>query len=276
MKGVKPGVAEFSPCRMMLPANRVREAHRDGRPSFGVYARVPSPTMIQLLAFAGLDYVRIDMSGGELGIETVREMIRAAHASGITPFVRVPRIDPELIGIVLGLGALGIVVPEVQGQDDVARAVRAAKLPPLGERRIGTTGVDGFGQIDPNTYAAWAADNIMLAVQVETRAAVEDVDAIVATPGLDMVLGGRGTLARHYGTRGDRNHPTILEIETRIMEAARRAGKLTSVTYFPLRDRSQAANVREWVSRGINCLCLGSDSQDVVHMYRNALREIAP
>jgi 4-hydroxy-2-oxoheptanedioate aldolase len=259
---------------MMPPGNRVREAHRAGRPSFGVYARVPSPTIVQLLAFAGLDYVRIDMSAGELTIDTVREMIRAAHAGGITPFVRVPRLDPDIIGIVLGLGALGIVVPEVQGARDVSLAVRAAKMPPIGERRIGTTGVDGFGHIAAEAYAAWAADNIILAVQVETRAAVEDLDAIVATPGLDMVLGGRGTLAREYGTGGQRDHPTILEIETRVMDTARRAGKLTSVTYFPLRDRRQTADIRAWASRGIDCLCLGSDIQDVVHMYRNVLREV--
>jgi 2-keto-3-deoxy-L-rhamnonate aldolase RhmA len=259
---------------MMPRRNRVREAHREGRPSFGVYARVPSPTMIQLLAFAGLDYVRIDMSAGELTIETVREMIRGAHAAGITPFVRVPRLDADLIGVVLGLGALGIVVPEVQGREDVALAVRAAKMAPVGDRRIGTTGVDGFGQVDLETYAAWAADNILLAVQIETRAAVEDLDAIVATPGLDMVLGGRGTLARHYGTAGQRDHPAILEIETRVMDAAKRAGKMTSVTYFPLRDRRQTADVREWVSRGIDCLCLGSDGQDIVYMYRNVLRDV--
>jgi 2-keto-3-deoxy-L-rhamnonate aldolase RhmA len=260
---------------MIERVNRVRQAHRERRPSFGLYARIPSPMMMELLADAGLDFVRIDMSQDDLGIETVRDMIRAAHSAGITPFVRVPHLDPHLIGVILGMGALGIVVPEIQGHEDIEAAVRAAKMTPLGDRRIGITGVDGFGRVSAREYREWAADNIMLAVQVETRGAVEDLDAVLANPGLDMVLGGRGTLAREYGADG-RDDPKIIAIENRIMDAAKRAGKITSVTYFPLRDRKQADLIREWLARGIDSVCMGGDTMDIVHMYRNARRELAP
>jgi 2-keto-3-deoxy-L-rhamnonate aldolase RhmA len=171
------------------------------------------------------------------------------------------------------MGALGVVVPEVTGRADVEAAVKAAKFPPLGERGIGLTGIDGYGLVSPKEFADWASENVMLAVQVETRSAVEDADAIMKIPGLDMILGGRGTLSKHFGVPGQRDDPTIVAIETSVMEKALRAGKIASVTYFPLRDPQQSDAVRAWIRRGAHCLCIGAD-MDIVHVYRRVLREL--
>jgi len=258
----------------MLHVNRVRQAYVEGRPSFGVYARIPSPATITLLAAAGLDFVRIDMIENHFSPDVLKAMIHAAHADGITPFVRVPRLDPDAIRAVLDLGALGVVVPEIQSAADLAVAVGAAKLPPFGQRRIGLSGVDGHGQVTAAEYAAWAAEHVMLAVQVETRGAVDDLDAILASPGLDMVLGGRGTLSKEFGMPGQREHARVLEIESTIMQKAREAGKITSVTHFPLRDPAQAEVVHAWLARGMHSICLGTDT-DFVHSYRALLRGFA-
>jgi len=255
----------------MLHMNRVRQAYVEGRPSFGVYARIPSPSTITLLAAAGLDFVRIDMIENHFSPDVLRAMIDAAHAGGITPFVRVPRLDADAIRAALDLGALGVVVPEIESAADLAVAVGAAKLPPLGGRRIGLSGVDGHGQVTAAEYAAWAAEHVMLAVQVETRGAVEDLDAILASPGLDMVLGGRGTLSKEFGMPGQREHPRIREIESTIMQKARAAGKITSVTYFPLRDPAQADVIRGWLARGMHSVCVGTDT-DFVHAFRGVVR----
>jgi 2-keto-3-deoxy-L-rhamnonate aldolase RhmA len=80
-----------------LSPNHVRVAYREGRPSFGVYAPIQSTVTIELLAHAGLDFVRIDLLENHIGPEAVRAMIQTAHASGITPFVRVPTVDPRAI-----------------------------------------------------------------------------------------------------------------------------------------------------------------------------------
>ena len=259
----------------MLSPNRVRVAYREGRPSFGVYARIPSTATIELLAHAGLDFVRIDLLENHIGPETVRAMIQAAHAAGITPFVRVPAVDPQAIRTALDLGALGIIVPEVESAADVAVAVRAAKLPPHGSRRVGLTGLDGHGRVTPEQYAAWAAEHVLLGVQMETRGALRDMDAILALPGLDMVLGGRGTLAGQLGVPGQRDHPTVLEAEARLMKRAQQAGKIISVTYLPVRDPVQVDAVRDWVARGVHSVALGIDA-DFVYVYRRLLAALAP
>ncbi|HLY22735.1 MAG TPA: aldolase/citrate lyase family protein [bacterium] len=259
----------------MLKPNRVRAAFREGRPSFGVYARIPSTATIELLAHAGLDFVRIDLLENHIGPEMLRAMIQTAHAEGITPFVRVPAVDPQAIRMVLDLGASGVIVPEVESAADVAAAVRAAKLPPHGARRVGLTGLDGHGRVAPDEYAAWASEHVLLGVQMETPGALRDMDAILAMPGLDMVLGGRGTLASHLGVPGQRDHPKVLEAEARLMERARQAGKIISVTYLPVRDPAQVEPVRDWVARGIHSVALGLDA-DFVHVYRRLLAAVAP
>lgn len=259
----------------MLRPNRVRVAYREGRPSFGVYARIPSTATIELLAHAGLDFVRIDLLENHIGPETLRALIQAAHAAGITPFVRVPAVAPDAIRTALDLGASGVIVPEVESAADVATAVRAAKLPPHGRRRIGLTGVDGHGRIAPEEYATWAAEHVLLGVQVETRAALDDLDAILAVPGLDMVLGGRGTLAAQLGVPGQRDHPRVVETEARLMDRARDAGKIISITYMPVRDPAQTTPVCDWIARGIHSVALGLDA-DFVYVYRRLLATLAP
>lgn len=257
--------------------NRVRQAYREGRPSFGTYVSTPSPHVVEMLGFAGLDFVRIDLDGAAIDLETVQAMIRTAHAVGVTPFVRVP-LDVAYsewhIQAVLQMGALGIIVPRVTGRADVEAAVRAAKAPPVGECHVGPSGfLGGYGQISSQEYLDWAQENIILSVQVETKSGVEVVDEIVSVHGLDMVQSGRGDLSYQYGVPGQSYHPIVLEAEKKVIEAGLRADKMVSVQHYPLRDPDQVAMVRDWIKWGVHCLSLGGD-KDIVAVYRRLLQEL--
>ncbi|HET7265710.1 MAG TPA: aldolase/citrate lyase family protein [bacterium] len=256
-----------------LPVNRMREAVRQGRPSFGTYVKTPSPAMIEMLGFGGLDFVRIDLNGGYFNTETVENMIRAAHAAGVTPVVRVERNDPLQIKAALDMGALGIIVPEVTGRADVEAAIRAAKQPPYGDRHLPSGWSTRYGLVNAKAYTAWASDNITLSVQVETRGSVAEVDAIVALPGLDMVQCGRGTLSYEFGVPGEQYHPKVMEIERTIVDKALAAGKLVGLQYYPYRDPKHIAAVNQWIKHGVQCLSLGIDT-DIVFVYRQLLAQL--
>jgi 4-hydroxy-2-oxoheptanedioate aldolase len=256
-----------------LHSNRIREAHKRGEPAFGTYVKTPSPMMIELLAYGGFDFVRVDLNAGHMNTETVENMIRTAHSVGITPIVRVERNDPLQIQAVIDMGALGIIVPEVTGRDDVAAAVRAAKLPPHGERHPGGAKTSGYGMIRNAEYAAWAAENIILSVQVETKKAVEEIDAIAAIPGLDMVQSGRGTLSYEFGVPGEQYHPTVLNAERTVVERGLRAGKMVGLQYYPLRERSHVQTVKDWIKRGVLCHSLGIDT-DIAFVFRQLMKDM--
>jgi 4-hydroxy-2-oxoheptanedioate aldolase len=120
-------------------------------------------------------------------------MIRAAHAVGISPFVRIPPGEERLIELVLHMGALGIQISRVASRADVEAAVRATKVPPIGDRHASTSlFTAGMGQMSNQEHLDWASENIMLSVQVETRKGIEAIDEIVGA-GLDMVQSGNET-----------------------------------------------------------------------------------
>jgi 4-hydroxy-2-oxoheptanedioate aldolase len=229
--------------------------------------------MIELLGYGGLDFVRIDLNGGHFDTETVENMIRTANAVGVTPVVRVERNDPLHIQAALDMGALGIIIPEVDGKAGVEAAVRAAKLPPHGERHLPGGARTRYGLVDAKAYAAWASENITLSVQVETRSAVADVDAIVKLPGLDMVQCGRGTLSYEFGVPGEQYHPKVMDIEKMIVDKALAAGKLVGLQYYPFRDWTHVDAVKAWIKRGVQCLSLGIDT-DYVFVYRKLLEQL--
>jgi len=257
--------------------NRVRQACNERRPSFGIYVSTSSPRVVEQIGFAGFDFVRIDMDGAALNVETVQNMIYAAHASGVTPFVRVPLDLAHAewhIGAVLQMGALGIIVPRVTCRADAEAAVQAVKSPPIGERRVNAnmfTG--GFGKLSAQEHLDWVNENIILSVQVETKSGVDAINEIVSVPGLDMVQSGRNDLSYHYGVPGQGFHPLVLEAQQKVIDAGLKAGKMVSVQYYPLRDPKHVETVREFVRQGVQCLCLGDD-KDVVAVYRRLLQEL--
>jgi 2-keto-3-deoxy-L-rhamnonate aldolase RhmA len=257
--------------------NKIRQAFKEGRPSFGMYVTTPSPRAVEQIGFAGFDFVRIDMDSAVMNIETVQNMIFAAHASGVTPIVRVPLDLAHAewhIGAALQMGAMGIIIPRVTCRADAESAVRAVKTLPFGEyKALPNEFTGGFGQMSFKEHVEWANENIILSVQVETKSGVEAIDEIVSIPGLDMVQSGRNDLSYDYGVPGQGFHPLVLEAQQKVIQAGLKAGKLTSVQYYPLRDPKHIDIVRDFIRQGVQCLSLGDD-KDVVSVYRRVLEGV--
>lgn len=259
---------------MYLTKNRVRLAYEENRPAYGLYLMTPAPRLIEFFAAAGMDFIRIDMEGGVMDLQTVQNLIHTAHAVGITPFVRVQGPDEWQIQTVLKMGALGIIIPKVSGVEDVKKAIHAAKPAPAGDRHVSAANpTGGYGRASAAEYLAWAEENIILSAQIETRSGVEAIDEIVALPGLDMVQSGRGDLSYHFGTPGDQYSPEVLGAERRVIEAGLKAGKMTSVQYYPMRQESDVKRVHDWTAQGVYCLSLGADA-DIVVPYRSMLSKL--
>ena len=257
----------------MLPVNRMVRAFKEGRPSFGIYMRTPSEKMVEMLGFAGLDFVRIDMNAGFFNLEKLESMIRTAHAVGVTPAVRVEKNDPFQIQAALGMGALHIIIPEVGSAIEVEAAVKAAKLPPTGDRHAGPSSfVGGYGSVSSREYRDWVMENVTLSAQVEKRSGVESIDEILKVKGLDMVQSGRGTLSFDYKVASQYD-PIVIDAEAKVIAAGKAAGKMTSVQYYPLKDQQQIPWIREFIKKGVSCICLGTDI-DIVDVFRRLLRDL--
>jgi 2-keto-3-deoxy-L-rhamnonate aldolase RhmA len=164
------------------------------------------------------------MEHGHGDYQTLLGQLQAIEGSGVTPLVRVQGNDPMVIKRVLDLGAHGVVVPWVSGREECAAAVRACKYPPDGVRGMaGSHRAAGFGRFGAE-YWKRANAEVLVVVQIETREAVQDVEAMLAVPGVDVAFVGPADLSAALGHVGDPGHPEVAGAIASVERAARKAG----------------------------------------------------
>lgn len=173
---------------------------KNGQPARGVWLGIPSVHSVRLLARLPLDWMIIDMEHAPTSLETMTSMIAAvSEANGPQAVVRLSQTSSENIKYALDAGAAGIIAPMVNTGEDAARVVSWAKLPPIGTRSFGSSYAGlAWGQTMAENQNA-SNDQIMVAVQVESKTALDNLDDIFSTPHLDMVLVGPLDLSLSLG-----------------------------------------------------------------------------
>lgn len=199
-----------------------------GAATLGAWCMMPGAMSAEALGKAGFDWVLIDMQHGCMDYETALSMIRAVDLGDAVPIVRVPWNDPGIIGRVLDAGALGIVIPMIQSAADARRAVDACLYPPAGSRSFGPVRV---GLRDGPGYFATANTRVAVIPMIETVQALEEVEEIAGTPGVDALFVGPFDLSIALGLPpGDNDgNPVFDAAITRIAAAAKAAGVATAV-----------------------------------------------
>jgi 2-keto-3-deoxy-L-rhamnonate aldolase RhmA len=187
---------------------------------------VRTPDAAKLAKATDHDFLFIDMEHSALSFETVVDMSVAALDSGITPIVRVIGHDHWQASRVLDCGAMGVVVPHVDTAAEAKRAVDACRYPPLGRRSMSA----GFPHFDYEAVAPAEAarlhnENTLVVVMVETAEAIENVDAIAATEGVDVVHVGTNDLLADIGLPGQFDHPQVARMYEQVITACHRHGK---------------------------------------------------
>ncbi|MFA5985328.1 MAG: aldolase/citrate lyase family protein [Methylococcaceae bacterium] len=237
----------------MLQTNKVKQALREGKIVYGLLNSVPSPLLVEMLGYAGYDFVILDQEHVCSNPETLENMIRAAECAGITALVRVPGMDSGAILRALDSGAQGIVVPHVQSREQALAAVRASRYHPMGLRGISGGRTTGFGRLDLPTYFERANAELLVAVMIEDKAGVENIDAIVSVEGIDLVLDGAIDLSQSYGFPGLAQHPQVQAAIGRIALACQQH-KIPFCTVPRLADQAE-----HWRQHGAQAFLLGDD-----------------
>jgi len=142
------------------------------------------PAVTRAMAGAGWDYLWIEMQHGRMSWETAEDHVLAMAGSECVPIVRVPDATEGEIERALGMGAQGIIIPMVEEAEEVQRAIRWGKFPPMGKR---SGGGGPSGQV--------VNDNLLTILQIESPTAVKNLDAILAVKGVDIVFAAAGDLS---------------------------------------------------------------------------------
>jgi 4-hydroxy-2-oxoheptanedioate aldolase len=225
---------------------------RDGGRAVGTFVQTPSPVVPELLGQLGVDFVCIDQEHSALGPESVQALVAGA-ALGRTPgLVRVADASAHHIGSALDAGAAGVLVPRVSSAAAAQDVVRWSRYPPTGERGLGPGRAAGYGRGIPDALAR-ANDEVLVAVPIETRAAVDAFDEILAVAGVDLIFVGPGDLSASLGLAGGLADPALRGIVEDLLARARAAGRLTGM--FAL----DAERARPWLDDGVQLVIVGSD-----------------
>ena len=206
--------------------NRVKRILREGGLAFGAYVGgIADPQIVEIIGHAGFDAAFIDMEHTSFDLRDVQLMVMAAERMGIAPIVRTPGFDPAFILRLLDMGVQGLQLPHINSAAEAREAVKAVRYAPLGERGMmaGSRAAD-FGKIPVAEHMAQSNREITLAIMIEELSALEEIDEIASTEGVDLVVVGPADMSRALGVTGRTDHPKLVETINRVAEAVRRSG----------------------------------------------------
>lgn len=210
-----------------MKTNNIRQRWQDGNPVLNGWLSIASPFTAEIMAAQGYDALTIDLQHGFVGYEQATTMLQAMRASGVAPMVRVPWLEPGSIMKALDAGAWGIICPMINTAEQARELVACMHYPPAGSRSFGPTRVTFAAGAD---YGQYADQQVVCFAMIETCEALDNLDAILATPGLDGVYIGPadltlGLTGRKYRTGFDREEPEMLAAIQQVLACAHRAGK---------------------------------------------------
>jgi 2-keto-3-deoxy-L-rhamnonate aldolase RhmA len=206
--------------------NRMKRLIKSGSPAYGVSIQFPSSEVVEMVGELGFDWVMLDAEHGSITPDNIGPMIMAAEIRGITPIVRPEKNDPAIINKYLDRGARGVQVPHVNTADEARAVVEACLYHPEGARGLGGGRMADFGWGTPTSeYVKSANKEMLVCVQIEDVAAVENLDEILAVPDIDVFFIGPTDLAQSMGYPGNNGHPDVQELISNLFDRIHATGQ---------------------------------------------------
>lgn len=225
--------------------NRMKEKLARGEPALGASVMFPSPQIVEMLGYAGFDWVLIDCEHGSIGPADVEVMSMAADAAGITPIARPRTNSAQDITAMMDRGVMGVQVPHVISAADARRAVSAVRFGPGAGRGLAAgTRPDkwGFGG-RMRDFAEAANAQSLVCVQIEDEAAVANVDELLKVEGVDVFFIGPSDLSQSMGHPGEPGAPRVKAAIDQTLARIVAAGKTPGMP-------ATADNVKSLVEKG--------------------------
>jgi 4-hydroxy-2-oxoheptanedioate aldolase len=250
---------------MPAPLNRLKHRLAAGETLFGCWLGMADPYAAEMAATCGFDWLLIDGEHAPNDLRSIAAQLAVIDPSPSLPVVRLYDDNPARMKQMLDAGAQSLLIPMIESAEQAERALRATRYPPQGIRGVGSSLARASRFSGLPDYLTTANDEICLILQVESRAGLAALDAILAVPGIDCVFIGPSDLAADMGHLGNAGHPdvraAVLDALRRIAASGAAAGVLTTDDGF----------IKDCVAAGARFVGVGID----VIAYVSALRALA-
>lgn len=238
-----------------MKKNPLKQALSEKRQTYGSWITLAHPLIPEILAVAGFDWLVVDMEHSSIGLNELLPLIISIEANNMVPLVRVGENSPNLIKRVMDAGSYGVIVPNVNSAQEAKAAINAVKYPPVGTRGVGLYRAQKFGR-NFEEYKKWLLEESVVIVQIEHFDAVENIDKILSTPGLDAFMIGPYDLSGSLGKPGVFDDPEYNEVMRKITSAAKKQD-------IPMGFHSASSDPKEaemWQVQGYKFLAFCLDS----------------
>jgi len=237
-----------------LKINNLKKALEEGKTVSGPFLKFTDPAAVEVMGFAGFDFVIIDEEHGPISMQSAQNMIRAAESVNITPVIRVGSNDEALILRALDIGAQGIEIPQINKKSDAIQAVKSVKYSPQGERGMCRyVRAANYSSMDKFKYFKCANRETMIIPHIEGIEGIKNLDEILSVQGIDVIFIGPYDLSQSLGIPGEVNHPLVIEKMQEVVSKC----KEKNVAVGTFADDIKTA--KSWISLGVQYMAFSVD-----------------
>jgi 2-keto-3-deoxy-L-rhamnonate aldolase RhmA len=239
----------------------LKKSIREGKILCGISVSTAAPSLLEIMGYSGFDFTYIDLEHSAIDLESLTNMVVASELSGMGTLVRVSDNQATPISKALEIGADGVIVPHVNTREDAENAAQAARFPPSGKR--------GFGALvrasrynlpskPMEEYTRLSNEGVIVIAQIEEREALENIDQITETEGIDALLLGPSDLSLSLGVPGQFQSSEMIASINRVMETAKKKGVPIMCTASYLARPVTVESIRLWIDKGLRLVLFGS------------------
>ena len=253
-----------------MNVNILKKSLEEGKTVFGPFCKILDPTVVELAALAGFDFVIIDMEHGPYSVETVQQMIRAAEARGISAVVRVPENSETSILRVLDVGAKCIQVPQISTAKDAGKVVKSAMFHPKGERGMCRYVRAGeYTAIEKEEHFGKSNESILTIIHIEGVAGLENLPTILTYDGIDVIFLGPYDLSQSCGVPGQVQHEKVVKRMEEAVALARKSGKVVGTFVETTED------AKKWGEIGVQYIAYAVDTGLILNAFKSITKGLA-
>lgn len=249
----------------MTPRASFKARLRARDPMYGCFVGLPSPAMVEMVGYAGFDFVIIDVEHGTFSPESIEHMVRAADIANIPALVRLPSGSNYHILGALEMGAAGFMVPHVGSVAQTREIVASAYYPPLGHRGISSrTRAAQHGMVRPANYLPSQAEQTSVILMIEDKDTIPEVGAMAKVEGVDAMFVGPSDLSASLGRMANPKHPDVVGALDRIFKdvIAAKGPALATTIQTP-------ADVADLAKAGVTMMCMNA-----TYIFATRLQEV--
>jgi 2-keto-3-deoxy-L-rhamnonate aldolase RhmA len=249
--------------------NKLIQAIANKQTVYGLWGRIPSLMVSEILSQTGVDFVAADMEHGAIDIADLRTMVPVYKAAGITILLRIDSPGASYISKALDLGIDGIIVPQVRTALEAKQAVSASKFAPLGKRGLGgACQADHFGDVNVEEFIIQENKRVLTIIQIENVEALEQLDEILKVEGIDMLYIGPFDLSVSLGCTGQMSHPKLIQSMQVVINKAKSFG-------IPIgMHGADQEFIRFWREQGVSLFTFGMDSAIFKQSVSSAVKSL--